>query len=266
MRDNRPKEVVQRLRAKVSHWANQSIEKRPSEKLFQATMQTEIAIENPDDVRCGEVVTVPVYESGTFGELLDRGSQSVRLWEGKGTLPPPIIKLAGQEKGHFRRGYTYDQLKVVYDLIPLSNFKDKRGLPYTLFSRELHRRWAQMPDGVVPVLDEKPRVFRGIESQIVIDAETLGEHRLIAYETGVVPMSCSFRRRERNASDRELVVTVRQRDLEPEHERPYPPFPGNPEELFPERRKDPYTVEQFEKMLDELLLVPFTLIVQGADE
>lgn len=92
-----------------------------------------------------------------------------------------------------------------------------------------------------------------------------GYHKLITFETGIVPRSVEFKDHFERIEDRTLLVTVSASALEPEALRIPPPEDESdtrtPEEraaeLFPQRRARAVSKEEFEDMLDELLNLPF---------
>lgn len=75
--------------------------------------------------------------------------------------------------------------------------------------------------------------------------EALALQRMIAYETGIVPLKCHMEGQGR-IIDKTVVVTVAESELEPELLR-------EPQELFPERRTATITANQFENLLGDLL-------------
>jgi hypothetical protein len=108
-------------------------------------------------------------------------------------------------------------------------------------------------------------------NDIVIERETLGWHRFIAHETTVVPTAVYFE--GVRGTDREgatLVVEVKGSSLEPEPLR-YPPPDGPRDErsrderameMFPERRDQPISEDEFAHKLDEFVFIPFRVVVR----
>lgn len=180
---------IQKKRSRLSYWRRKSLlGLRPSVTKLQTRYYAELAIENPDDVRFGSKFVVPVYRIGEFANLIGRSDQTIRLWIKSGRLPEPTFELdEGERRG---RAYTYDQMRVTWELLPLLNFPDDRdNLPpkpkpssyekgrydpdykravhlwketteghrtdHNPFSRLLKEAWARMPDGLIVLHKEE---------------------------------------------------------------------------------------------------------------
>lgn len=108
-------------------------------------------------------------------------------------------------------------------------------------------------------------------NEIITEKETMGWHRFITYETGVLPTAVYFegpRGLDRETST--LVVEVKQSSLEPEPIR-FPlmrdedderPLEERAAEAFPLRRTEALTEEEFAAKLDEFVFIPFRLVVR----
>jgi len=147
-------EETARLRSKVSYWNGKSDVEIPEgaelADLFHTNIVAEFKIEDENDPRYGETVRVPVYRTGSLAKLFGKSTQTIRIMERTGVLPDSGVRtVVGQDRGRPKRGYTYDQFRLMYDLLPLMNFSDRRGERYSVFSRELWRRMAQMPSQVL---------------------------------------------------------------------------------------------------------------------
>lgn len=167
MATKRDSEELARLRSKVSYWNDKSDVEIPEgsdlAELFHTNIVAEFQIEDENDPRHGETVRVPVYRTGSLAKLFGKGTQTVRIMERAGVLPDGGVRtVVGQDRGRPKRGYTYDQFRLMYDLLPLLNFSDRRGQEYSPFTRELWVRMAKMPSQVLAkrgseVAREKPR-------------------------------------------------------------------------------------------------------------
>lgn len=155
-KQTRSVEEMARLRSRLDYWGKKPRHKLPADAalLFVTELVLDVTIANPKDVRLGETVMVPVYRVGSLAKLLDRSVQTVRLWERQGYLPDSGLFLFGKKRGDERqprqRCYTYAQMRVVYELLPLLDFGDTRGTKYWPFFREVWRAWMAMPDGIHP--------------------------------------------------------------------------------------------------------------------
>lgn len=143
---------LQRYRGRLAYWAKKEGHYEPDGRakwdILNTTLHTTaLPILNTADVRHGEELTTLLYMRGTLGKLMGLTTQSIQLLEENGTIPPTNIQIVG-DGGSVRNGYTAEQVLVFMELLPLLNFSDRRGSMYTKFSRELWRRWGEMPDGV----------------------------------------------------------------------------------------------------------------------
>lgn len=142
---------LQRKRVRVSYWRSKPPMFRSDPELLQTDFFVELEVRNEEDLRCGTTITTPLYRVGSVAKILGVNPQSVRLWESQGVMPLP--KLTVHLRGQDHRAYTFDQLYAIWQLSPLMNFKDKRGLSADPFFRKLREVWDRMPDGVVPVYE-----------------------------------------------------------------------------------------------------------------
>lgn len=158
----------------MSYWRKRKPRDRPSPEVLRTDLNAQLTLPN------GKQVRVPIYRVGDVAEILGVSSQTVRLWEKRGTLPEPTLVI--ESEGRNSRGYTYDQVRLIYDLLPLLNFPDSRDDPPTkpkrkdyksdkefekamkeyekalaahrydhnAFSRELKRRWSKLVMGLRP--------------------------------------------------------------------------------------------------------------------
>lgn len=105
---------------------------------------------------------------------------------------------------------------------------------------------------------------------VIVDPETRGWHRYIVHQTTVLPRAVYFE--GGSPGDRSmatLVVEVTRAALATEPLRVPPPLKNSDRrsdeeraaEMFPERRAYPVSEDEFNAKLDELLYVPFRLIV-----
>ena len=105
---------------------------------------------------------------------------------------------------------------------------------------------------------------------IRVRKETIGWHRFITYETGVLPTEVYFEGpRGGSRDDSTLVIEVKQSSLEAESMR-YPPRMSEDDTStkeerararFPEWRDTAISEDEFAAMLDEFVFVPFRLVV-----
>ena len=105
---------------------------------------------------------------------------------------------------------------------------------------------------------------------IRVRKETIGWHRFITYETGVLPTEVYFEGpRGGSRDDSTLVIEVKQSSLEAEPMR-YPPRMSEDDTStreerararFPEWRDTAISEDEFAAMLDEFVFVPFRLVV-----
>jgi hypothetical protein len=104
----------------------------------------------------------------------------------------------------------------------------------------------------------------------IVDPETRGWHRYIAYQTTVLPRAVYFE--GGTPDDRSmatLVVEFTRASLRPEPIRVPPPVKagddrdelGRAAEMFPERRSYAISEDELNAQLDELLFVPFRVVV-----
>lgn len=164
-RHDDPAELA-RLRARVDYWTKKEAVERPEDaiRLLTTDFLAEIEITNPADARHGQTITTPIFRVSSVAALVGKSVQTVRLWERDGVIPMSQIVLVGRKRGQTtQRGYTYAQMRAIYDLLPLLEFSDIRGAQYAPFSRELWQRWAAMPDGVIvqPRRDDAPPAPKG---------------------------------------------------------------------------------------------------------
>jgi hypothetical protein len=154
----RDREELNRLRARLDYWTKKPVTERPKDIMLVlwTDLRWRITIRNPKDVRAGKEHSTPVYRVGTLARLLGKSVQTIRLWERQGIIPDSGITLRGTKERFRQRGYTYDQVRTVYELLPFLDYSDVRGERYTIFSRELWRRWRDMPDGVMPEYEPEP--------------------------------------------------------------------------------------------------------------
>lgn len=105
---------------------------------------------------------------------------------------------------------------------------------------------------------------------VIVDPETRGWHRYIAHQTTVLPRAVYFEGGyPDDRSTATLVVEVTRSALAAEPLRIPPPTKVGDRrsdeeraaEMFPERRAYPITEDEFNAKLDELLFVPFRVIV-----
>lgn len=173
---------LQKKRVRVGYFRKQKEVRRPVAGALTTEYFARLTIENPDDVRVGRTVRVPVYRIGQFAELLGRSPQTIRLMIKSGRLPAPLFEL--DEGQRSSRAYTYDQMRVAWEYLPLLNFTDSRDSPpsrpnplgfangrhdpeykrarrawkaamaehrydWNPFSRAMKEAWERMPDGVI---------------------------------------------------------------------------------------------------------------------
>ena len=173
---------LQKKRSRNVYWRKRAFVRRPPVSVFQTAYYADVTITNPADARYGGVVRVPAYRIGQFAALLGKSTQSVRLMIDAGRLPPPLFEL--DEGKRFGRAFTYDQMRVTWEYLPLLNFPDSRDNPppkpkpahfergahdpdfkrahraweadmrthrydHNIFSRALKEAWSLMPDGVL---------------------------------------------------------------------------------------------------------------------
>lgn len=170
---------LQRKRARLNYWSKRPLVQRPDPEVLRTDLKADIPVNG------GKTVTVPIYRVGTVAKILGISSQSVRIWESRGILPDSGLTLDSDRPS---RGYTYDQVRAIYDLMPLLNFPDSRDetppkpnpgnknkypkgakdpayerdlaeyeekmathrYDHNPFSRELKARWARLVNGVDP--------------------------------------------------------------------------------------------------------------------
>jgi len=165
---------LHKKRVRLAYWRKRKPRERPSPEVLRTDLNAQIVLPN------GRTVRVPIYRVGNVAQILGVSTQTVRLWEKRGTLPEPTIIIEGEDRNS--RGYTYDQVRLIYDLLPLLNFSDSRDDPppkpkrkafsdeeeykkaveeyekamaahrydHNPFSRELKRRWAKLVYGIRP--------------------------------------------------------------------------------------------------------------------
>ena len=184
---------LHKKRTRTVYWRKRTIVERPPLSVFKTDSYANVRIENPADVRHGSEIRVPVYRIGQFGALFRRGPQTIRNMIKSGRLPAPLFAVdEGQRLG---RGFTYDQMRVTWEYLPLLNFPDGRDqapsrpnperyekgrhdpefkraqrtweaamrdhrYDHNVFSRALKEAWERMPDGVIVLeaeAEEPPR-------------------------------------------------------------------------------------------------------------
>lgn len=179
---------LHKKRVRLSYWRRKELLVRPGAASLQTRYYAELEVNNPDDIRFGTKVVVPVYRIGEYAALLGKSDQTVRLWIRDGRLPEPTFELdEGARRG---RAYTYDQMRVTWEYLPLLSLGDSRDVPppkpkptryekgrfdpdykraqsawelamaehrydHNPFSRLLKEAWAKMPDGLI-VLHREP--------------------------------------------------------------------------------------------------------------
>ena len=137
--------------AKRYYW----LKKRRAERIAERTYSREefppdrwvdIEICNPDDIRYGETVTVPVFYPRSLAKVLNRTTQTLRLWSLEGNLPDPAHRDAGNN-----RIYTADEFRVVVENAHLLKLPAK-DFSQNPFFRVIREEWSRMPDGIEPML------------------------------------------------------------------------------------------------------------------
>jgi len=189
-RDDPEYRELHKKRVRLSYFRKKQPVVRPPTTTLQTRFYADLEVHNPEDIRFGEKVVVPVYRIGEYAALLGKSDQTVRLWIRDGRLPEPTFVL--DEGGRRGRAYTYDQMRVTWEYLPLLAFGDSRDVPppkpkpsryekgrfdpdykralgdwkaamaehrydHNPFSRLLKEAWARMPDGLI-VLHAKGRL------------------------------------------------------------------------------------------------------------
>lgn len=123
-------------------------------------------------------------------------------------------------------------------------------------------------------------------NDIITNPETLGWHRFIAHETSVIPTAVYYEGRHGgDRSDATLVVEIKASSLAPEPLR-YPPPGWEPNQdvleeaqaagvpidldtregrgrvMFPLRRTNALSEDEYANLLDDIVYVPFRLVVR----
>lgn len=107
------------------------------------------------------------------------------------------------------------------------------------------------------------------------DPHARGFHKMIAFDTGVVPVACYFdsRTAEERLEDRLLIIEVTQEALGPEELRVPPPTGPDDlrtdeeraQDLFPARRATAMDLKEFERRVDEAIHLAFEVhLVEAA--
>lgn len=135
----------QRDHAKRHYRRNKAAVEQPPAMVLMTPYYTDIPIENPQDLRYEQTLRVPAYRVGDLAKVLGKSPQSVRLWTQQGILPELLFR-----SGDGNRIYTYDQVRAVWERIPLLGEVDEEGRENWRFAQELRQLWAAMPDGVRP--------------------------------------------------------------------------------------------------------------------
>jgi hypothetical protein len=173
---------LHKQRTRITYWRKRKMIRRPPPSVFQTEYYASLTITNPEDARCGQTIRVPAYRIGHYAALFGKGPQTIRLMIKSGRIPAPLFEL--DEGKRFGRAYTYDQMRVTWEYLPLLNFPDSRDIPppepspndygkgrhdpefkrehrawaqemethrfdHNVFSRMLKEAWALMPDGVL---------------------------------------------------------------------------------------------------------------------
>lgn len=164
----------QKKHSRYAYWGKRPIIKRPSSEVFKTELRADITLPN------GKTVRVPVYRISTVAQILGKSVQTVHLWEEQGRIPKPTLIIEANDRED--RAYTYDQVRLIWNLMPLQNFPDARDQPpakprrdryetdkaykkalrewedamethrydHNAFSRELKRRWDKLIMGIRP--------------------------------------------------------------------------------------------------------------------
>src|SRR5690606_13833470 len=119
---------------------------------LKSTKLIRIDIANPEDVRYGTSIEVPVYDAGQLGKYMTRSAQTIRLWERKGIIPVAFWRDA---RGY--RLYTEDHVIAFLENRHLLDLP-MRKIEDSVFAREIKRSLAEMPDGVKVERAERVRV------------------------------------------------------------------------------------------------------------
>jgi len=110
---------------------------------FEPDDMISVVVTNPDDIRRGMTVMVPVYRPSSVAKMLNRSVQTLRLWGLKGLIPEVTYRAPGGT-----RLYTEDQFKVMVENRHLLEFPTKKfeDNPFFLAVR---KGWAELePDGI----------------------------------------------------------------------------------------------------------------------
>lgn len=159
----------QKLRSRLNYFKNKPIIKKPDLSQIRTEFYAIVPIRNPFDARYGGSVRVPVFRIGGLAQLFDVSAQTITNWTQAGMLPESTLRLVFGERED--RAYTYDQLRLMWELIPFRNFPDSRdglakpgGMTHSAFARTLKQYWQLMPDGVVPIYRPAGRVLLSLTS------------------------------------------------------------------------------------------------------
>lgn len=154
----------QKKYSRYRYWGNKPIVTKPDLSQMRTEFYTWLPIKNPLDVRYGQSVRLPVFRIGALAQLFGVSEQTVTNWTKAGMLPESTLRLIFGERED--RAYTYDQLRLMWELIPFRNFPDSRdslrgpgGMTHSAFARTLKRYWSRMPDGVLPLYPPAAKVI-----------------------------------------------------------------------------------------------------------
>lgn len=112
-----------------------------------------VLVSNPEDIRAGMTVMVPVYRPSSVAKLLDRSVQTLRLWGLKGLIPEVTYRAPGGT-----RLYTEDQFKVLAENRHLLEFPTKKFEDNPFFAA-VREGWAELePDGIEPMKQDEWRL------------------------------------------------------------------------------------------------------------
>ena len=106
-------------------------------------------IQNKSDIRYQTEVQILVIDIGELAELMERTTQTIRLWERKGVTPPALWRDG--------RGYRFCSEDQVKAFLSCKYYLEMRmeSIAESIFAIEIKKTLEAMPNGIVviPMVD-----------------------------------------------------------------------------------------------------------------
>lgn len=136
-----------KARARYYYWtkkrANEISKEADVENInLKSNKSIRVDILNEEDNRYGTMIEVPIYGTTELSEIIERGVQTIRIWEKRGVIPEATWR---DSSGN--RVYTEDQMKAFISCKHFLKYPSK-NIEDSIFKKEIFKAFEDMPDGV----------------------------------------------------------------------------------------------------------------------